>query len=305
MNEHEKLRRLLEMLIFLSSGLRYTKDEIIQRFNLSERSFYRYIRTFRNAGFIILVPKEGRYFIDKKSPYFKEIDELLHFSKEEAYILQQAIHSISNVNLLKQNLIEKLYALYNSERVADTITKMEHSKNIHEITKAIKQKKRVLLIGYQSANSNAKKDRVVEPFKFTSNFIATWAYDVESNCCKIFKNTRSASVKILKENWNHEPFHVALPMDVFRISSKEQTEVKLKLSVRASELLKEEYPLAEQFITVDPHDDCVFTAPVCGFEGVGRFVIGLCNDVEVVYPRELKDFIKTKVKNILTDSSWQ
>ncbi len=305
MNEHEKLQRLLEMIIFLSSGLRYTRREIAQRFDIVERSVYRYIKTFRNAGFVIPSPKDGRYYIDKKSPYFKEIDELLHFSKEEAFILQKAIHSLSNENVLKQNLIKKLYSLYNSESVADTITNMVQSNNIHQLTKAINQKKKVVLCGYQSANSKVKKDRVVEPFQFTPNFIATWAYDEDSKSCKVFKNTRIESVKMLSDLWDNSALHKTLPLDVFRISSHEQIEVKLRLSIRACELLKEEYPLSEQYIQQIDEKRFEFTTEVCTLDGVGRFVMGLCHEVEVVYPRKLKDFIKNKVKNILTDTNWQ
>ena len=41
------LQRLLEMMTFLSSGLKYTITEIADRFNLSERTAQRYIQIFR------------------------------------------------------------------------------------------------------------------------------------------------------------------------------------------------------------------------------------------------------------------
>jgi len=111
-NEQPKLYQLLEMLLFLSSGLRYRIEEIAERFDISVRTAYRYINTLKDAGFVFPKPRSGYYSIDKNSPYFKEISELLHFSREEAVILQKAIHSIDNENLLKQNLINKLYSLY-------------------------------------------------------------------------------------------------------------------------------------------------------------------------------------------------
>ena len=40
-----------------------------------------------------------------------------------------------------------------------------------------------------------------------------------------------------------------------------------------------------------------FEAPVSGFEGVTRFCLGLCEDVEIVEPQALKEFIKHKIKN--------
>ncbi len=303
MSDQTKLKKILELMIFLSNGLRYSLHEIAQRFNISERTASRYIRDLREVGFIIPSPNDGKYYIDKQTPYFKEISELLHFSKEEAVILQNAIHSISDENLLKRNLVKKLYAIYDFERVPNTVVKPEHSANIHELIKAIKYKNKVILRGYLSANSKQQKDRIVEPFDFTTNYIATWAYDIETKCCKTFKNTRISSVQMLPEPWENADKHKALPVDVFRISSAEKTDVKLKLSVRAAELLREEYPLAEGYITQPNAKEFEFEAPVSNFDGVGRFIMGLCNEIEIIYPETLKEFIIKKVKNILNDRS--
>ena len=302
MNEQPKLHQLLEMLLFLSSGLRYKIDEIAERFDITVRTVHRYIKTFRDAGFVIPRPKNGYYYIDKNSPYFKEISELLHFSREEAVILQRAIHSIDNENLLKQNLVNKLYALYDFDRVVNTIVKKEHSENIHQLMQAIKFKNQVVLKEYLSANSNEARDRLVEPFDFTTNYVATWAYDVNDRCCKTFKNTRIKSVRILPNLWEYETNHQKLPIDVFRISSNRSFQVTLKLSIRACELLKEEYPLAEEYIQQLNDKQYLFAAPVCGFEGVARFVMGLYDEIEVIGPEELKKYLKNKAEKILSDT---
>jgi len=299
MEEHRKLQKLLELIIFLSSGLKYTIANIMDRFDLTERTSHRYIKLIREAGFIIPRPISGLYYIDKTSPYFKEISELLHFSREEAHILYNAIHSINNENLLKQNLISKLYSLYDSPFIANTIVKQQESNNIHHLTKAIETKRKVVLCGYHSANSKEIKDRIVEPFNFTTNYLATWAFDINANCCKTFKNTRITSVKILNEPWENEQLHKIAPMDVFRISCQEQILVKLQLSVRASELLKEEYPLSENYITQINESSFLFDAPVCGFDGVARFVTGLCHEITILEPNTLRDFISKRVRNFL------
>lgn len=302
MNAQPKLHQLLEMLLFLSSGLRYKIDEIAERFDITTRTVHRYIKTFRDAGFVIPRPGDGYYYIDKNSPYFREISELLHFSREEAVILQRAIHSIDNENLLKQNLVNKLYALYDFDRVANTIVKKEYSEIIHQLIQAIKHKNQVILKEYLSANSNEARDRIVEPFDFTTNYVATWAYDINDRCCKTFKNTRIKSVQILPNLWENESSHEKLPIDVFRISSERQIEVTLKLSIRACELLKEEYPLAEEHIQQLNDKEYRVAAPVCGFEGVARFVMGLYDEIEVNEPEELKNFLKNKAEKILTDT---
>ncbi|RCW32769.1 putative DNA-binding transcriptional regulator YafY [Marinilabilia salmonicolor] len=285
--------------MLLSNGIRYPKEEIMDRFDLPARSFDRYIKTLRDAGFIIPPPGNRGYRIDKESPYFKDLSELLHFSREEAHILYSAIHSINNENLLKQNLIRKLYSLYQSDNIARTIVRQQQSTIIHDLTKAIKSGSKVILHGYSSANSNKQNDRLVEPFSFTTNYLSTWAYDIDAGCCKTFKNTRISSVQILNESWEFEGLHKEGFMDVFRISTDRKIPVKLKLTLRGCELLKEEYPLAENHISTTGNNLFIFEAPICSFEGVGRFILGLCHEVEILEPPELKDFIKKRMKKFL------
>jgi predicted DNA-binding transcriptional regulator YafY len=303
MTEQEKLQRMLEILLYLSSGIKRRLSETSQRFNISERTVLRYIRTFRDVGFIIPRPVDGLYSIDKNSPYFREIDELLHFSREEAHILQKAIHSINDENLLKQNLIRKLYSLYDFDRVAHTIVKKEHSENIHQLINAIKGKNKVVLKGYFSANSNEIKDRLVEPFGFTTNYVATWAFDTEDQTCKTFRNTRISSVQVLNDRWESEAQHKMLPVDIFRISGMEQTRVSLKMTIRACELLKEEYPLSEEYITQTGECEFVLNAPVNSFDGVGRFVMGLSDEIEIIKPAALKKYLQKKATRFLNDIS--
>ncbi len=303
MNDQEKLRRILEIMIYLSSGIKRSITEISERFEISERTAFRYIQTFREAGFVIHKPSDGFYQISKDSPYFREISELLHFSVEEAMILQKTIHSISDENLLKRNLIKKLYALYDFDGVVNTIVKQEYSENIHQLIRAIKFKNKVVLKEYQSANSNEARDRIVEPFGFTTNYIAIWAFDINEKCCKTFKNTRIGEVQILTERWENETKHRKQPMDVFRISCEKQFPVKIKLSIRACELLKEEYPLAEEFISPVNDNGFLFEAKVCSYEGVGRFVMGLYDEITVIEPDGFKRFLKEKAKKIIADGS--
>lgn len=297
--EHSKLQQLLDMLLYLSSGIKRSKADVMERFGIGSSTFYRYIDTFRTVGFVVPRPKDGLYYIDKASPYFREIDELLHFSKEEAHILQKAIHSIDNQNLLKQNLVDKLYALYDFNRVANTVVKKEHSEHIHKLMMAIKSQKRVLLRNYKSANSDKVSDRLVEPFDFTTNYIATWAYDVASGECKTFRNTRMSAVEVLDENWNFQNKHHRLPIDIFRFSSKEQIPLKLKMTMRAADLLKEEYPLAEKDLIQLSDSKYILDTLVCSYEGVGRFVLGLLEEIEIVYPKDFVAFLKKKTSVIL------
>ena len=295
MDEIAKIERTLRMLVLLSGNRAYTIPEMAERFDLSDRSIRRYIATFRKAGFVI-EQEDGFYRIVKMDRAFRKISDLLHFSKEEAYLLTRAIHTISGDNLLKTNLENKLYALYDFDRVANTVVKFENSENVHILIKAIKGQKQVLLRNYRSANSNIERDRLVEPFDITTNYIAVWAFDPESRSNKLFKVSRIERVEILDNSFVFRSKHKKMFTDVFRVSSEKPIPVILKLDMRSYNLLVEEYPLAEKHCQRLDDNTWQFSAEVGGFAGVGRFVMGLIDEVKVVSPQGLRDYTNKKIK---------
>lgn len=285
---------MLEVLLMLSGNIRYTRKELCQRVNKSERSMYRYFETFRQVGFV-LECKDGYYFINKNESTCKDISELLHFTEEEAYILSKTIHSIDDNNIIKSNLIKKLYALYDFDRVAKTIVKKEYSENVHTIIKAIKNKKQLKLTNYVSAKSNNVTDRLVEPFEFTTNYISVWCYEPSSRSNKLFKTARIGKAELTNNDWQHQEGHKQALMDVFRISSYERTDVKLILNTRAASLLAEEYPLAEQYMQPTKNDKYIFEGWVCSFDGIGRFILGLPGEIEIIKPSSLKTYLTKRI----------
>jgi len=53
MMDQPKLERLLRLMKLLTSNVTYSVAEIAERMNTSKRTIYRYIDTFRAAGFVI------------------------------------------------------------------------------------------------------------------------------------------------------------------------------------------------------------------------------------------------------------
>ncbi len=297
MSNQAKLQRSLELLMSLNCKYGISVNEIADRFQISERTVYRYIETIRNAGFVVdKKQSDGKLFyrINKEESQHRDISELLHFSKEEAYLLSRSIHSINEENELKINLIRKLYSLYDSERVSVPIIKKENSANIHTLADAIHEKKQVILKNYNSSHSGRTYDRVVEPFSFTTNFVAVWCFDSENQANKIYKTSRIEEVEATDQPWQYERLHEEAFMDAFRISGYTKIPVKLSLSMLAKNLLVEEYPLAEPDITRTHDNEYIFESEVAGMDGVGRFVLGLIDEVTIHYPESLKQHIKEK-----------
>ena len=79
-------------------------------------------------------------------------------------------------------------------------------------------------------------------------------------------------------------------------SDSELIAVKLKLGRLSYNLLMEEYPLAERYISTLDKDHWLLNTQVANLQGVGRFVIGLMDDIEIIESPELKDYISTYIK---------
>lgn len=288
--DQPKIERMLRLMKILTANTLYTVDEIAERLSMSRRTIYRYIDTFREAGFVI--KKSGNHIrLDKESPHFKDISQLVHFTEEEAVILKRAIENIDDTNLLKQNLKRKLYSVYDNKILADTIVRGSNSNNVHALIEAIEEHRQVELVGYRSSHGSAVRDRHVEPFAFTTNYVQVWCYDIESGSCKLFKLSRIESVRVLDAEWQHAAEHEKAQIDIFRMNGKEPKSVKLELGILAHNLILEEFPLSENHLTQIGKDRWLLQTEVRNYAGVARFVIGLMDDIKIVDTPELEQYL--------------
>lgn len=293
--DQPKIERLLRLMQYLIANRKYTIDELAERLGSSQRTIYRYLDTFKAAGFVLR--KEGDYYsLAKESKYFEDISQLVHFTEEEAYIFNKLLDGLDDNNQLKQRLKKKLASVYNFSSMPDCIVKGRLAENIHALVQAIEEKRVVILKGYSSSHSGMVKDRRVEPFNFTTNYIGVWCYDPEDKKCKVFKSARIESVEITPFEWRHEQEHAKAYMDIFRMTGDKTREVSLELGVVAHNLILEEYPLSERDITKIGNKKWLLKTNVSSFMGVARFYMGLADDIKILEPQELKDFISLFVQ---------
>lgn len=296
--DQPKIERMLRLMKMLASNKNYTIDDLAERLGLSYRSIYRYIDTFKDSGFVVEKLHSNVYRLGKMPKGYVDLKDLIYFSEEEAYIVNSLINSLDSTNALKINLKKKLSAVYNSTSIIDYVQKKDIAEHIEVLGKAMREKKAVILKGYESSHSGEISDRWIEPFEFTTNCIDIWGYDLEKKENKVFKISRIGKVKALDDDWTKEDKHRKSNTDCFRISSYEQTPVKLELSMMAKNLLIEEYPLAEQDIRKEG-DKWILETMVSGMEGVGRFVIGLAHEIKVIDSPALENHIRNFVSNYL------
>ena len=277
---------------YLTGNVNYTLEEICEKLDMSRRTFFRYLDTFKSAGFAVQRIGEGRYRLATVRRTDIDLSKIVYFTEEEAYVVNRLIDSLDNTNTMKQGLRRKLAAVYDATSIDNYIDNKENSANIGALSEAIREGKKVILKDYSSSHTNATKDYTVEPFKFNTNYIDIWAYDVSDGLNKRFKVARIGSVELLDEPWEHSAQHKDEPMDSFRIHGNAPVHVKLRLHLIAKNLLLEEYPLAEKEVYQDSEGIWYYEGNVRGMDGVGRFVLGLPAYVDVLEGEPLKDYLR-------------
>ncbi len=292
--DQPKIERVLRLMKMMTSGNRYTVEELAERLDTSYRSIYRYIDTFKEVGFVVHKEEGGVYRLGKESPYFKDISQLIHFTDEEAHIVNQLIGALDDTNMLKQNLRRKLSSVYHCTSLANSIVKGKNAENVNRIVEAIEEHRQVVLHDYSSSHTGSKRNRQVEPIAFTTNYVQIWCYDLSDGKTKLFNTARIGSVEMLDSEWEHEAEHRCGYIDIFRNMGFEQMRVQLRLGVMAHNLLIEEYPLSERDLTQLDDTHWLLDTQVCNYAGVGRFVMGLIEDIEIVDSPDFVAYLRTK-----------
>ena len=75
------------------------------------------------------------------------------------------------------------------------------------------------------------------------------------------------------------------------MNGKVRKRVKLELGMLSHNLLLEEYPLAEQYLTQVGEERWLLDTEIADYAGVARFVVGLMDDVRIVDSPDLESYI--------------
>ena len=227
-----------------------------------------------------------------------DLSKIVYFSEEEAFVVNSLIDALDDTNVLKRELKLKLSAVYESTNIGKYTINKGASKTIGDLAAAIKHKKTVVLHRYSSSSSNRVKDYLVEPYSFTTNYIDVWAFDVNDMQNKTFKVARIGEVEVLDKSWVNESAHQEEPTDSFRSHSNQAFHVKLKLTQVAKNRMVEEFPLTAREISQD-NEDWYYEGEVRSMEGIGRFVLGLPEQITILEGEEVRQYVKEKANYII------
>ena len=252
------MERLLRVMNQLAGTTLKSTKEIANTLCCSERTVYRYIDSLQSAGFTVIKRFGTTFQLIATNGRVPDPHQLVRFTEEEAAVIGRLLHCLDSGNALREDLLLK--------------------------------RRQVILHDYASSNSGQLKDYLVEPFALGVNFSTVAAYDLKCDCNKIFKIARIGRVETLMRLWCKEKFHEYPVLDAFRMSGCTPMKVKLALTLRARNLLLEEYPLSEGDISQED-GRWIYEGTVRTPEGVGRFVLGLLHEVEILEGDALRQYV--------------
>ena len=297
--DQPKQDRMLRLMKMMSGNINYTIEELSERLEMSPRTIYRYIDTFKNSGYVVNKIFTNVYKIESVPQSMPDFDKLMYFSEEESYLINSLLDALAPTNALKKGIKEKLAVIYDKTAIADFVDRRSNAAHVQSLTEAARNKKKVILKNYESGNSHTLRDRHIEPYGFTTDYIDVCAYDLEDEHNKIFKINRIGSVEIQEEPWTAEISHRKQGMDVFRMTGHPCGHIKMQMSIMAKNLLLEEFPLAEKEL-VRKTNYWLLDIDVCDYAGACRFYLGLAHEIKIINSPEFEEYIYCYVnKNIL------
>ena len=291
MIEQAKLLRVFTLIRLLKHRPGRTLAELAQHLDCSTRTVRRYLELLEEIGYLVDEGDQKRRFIFEPTP-----DQRPYFSPEETVLLQQSLVIIPDQSPLHQSLRRKLFLTSELVPLADELLEIHQARVVQELVEALRRGCRVRLLRYQSVHSNSIRDREVEPLSLTDNYAQLHAVDVASGQPRTYKVRRIESVELLATAVSNAT--VQEPLDVFGLAGPAWQLVELRLSARAYRLLLEEYPAARSFVLPGAAPDELryqFRGEVRSYLGIGRFVLGLPSEVEVVAPVAFRAFLQEKV----------
>lgn len=293
---HDKLERELDLLLLLTESRQYTVKQLCDKLGVSRRNMYYYLDFFRDAGF--KVEKSGNcYSIDRSSPFFGKLIERISFTEEEAVTIRRLLDNVKGTNAIVETLKRKIDRFYDFGILAADATSERAAHNISTLHDAIKYERQVVLRGYSSPHSSTTRDRLVEPFMLMDGNREVRCYEPASGLNKTFKIIRMTDVEPLADNWMFKDKHKQMFTDVFMFSAETTSTVEMVLGQLSYNILTEEYPKAVNHAKQTDKSHWLLSLDVCSYIGIGRFVLGLYDDIEVLGDEGFKQYINEKIKN--------
>jgi len=291
MSEIPKTERILRLIRLLRDRKR-TVSQLAQLLETNTRNIYRDIEALEGVGYLIHRHDKHQYCLEENPAATRA-----QFTIEETRLIREHLSALSVVHPLKTSIERKLYLSSELIPLADELADKHRGTLISRINLALTAGQQIRLVKYHSNNSTTIEDRLVEPISLTDDYAILTAFELASQKQKTFKLTRMDDVEVLTTATTHVTDSEEL--DFFGFSGPAPLPVVVRLSFLAHRLLHEEFSASRAYLSLKYKDEPYsweFRYFVRDFRGIGRFLLGLPGEVEVVESEALRRFLGERVK---------
>ena len=291
-NAKTTIERIFNLISKLSTSRFYSVKELSEYFDCDENTIYRDKNTILNLGYD-LEEYSGKFKIKSYGNKNYKLDE------GENRVLKSALEVYKMSSIEKEIILKKLNRdnVILTPELLNLLTQLEMVKSINY---AIKHQRKITICHYQSTNPQSKsRDRHVVPLIYDENKQTFQAF--EDHTIKNFRLSRMKDIAI------GDPFDMrqtkwTIPqIDTFGIAGDLSQSIELLLTDRATSLMREEFQEVNTFIQKIDHQHAfthMIKLKVAGYEGVGRFVLGMMTEIKIISNEGFKDYIKEKIINM-------
>lgn len=284
--------RILKLIRLLGQKNSYTVPQLAKALKISPKSVYRHIDVLKDVGYQIESDEQNRYRLR-----FVVSSKESTLNSDEMEIINDVLQAHKSSNPFVESILQKINLNASLIPLADTLPNLHKIQLLKLISIAIDQGVCVKVKNYRSMTSGTMKDRLAEPLMLTEDNSYLIAWDIDEQRQSQFKLDRMDDIDILHDQ-KISSGHIPSPMDLFGLTGDTWTTVTLELKPFAYNILTESFNLSKQYIRKHPKDKqkVIFEAPILNWKGIGRFVLGLPDEIEVLAPQEFKDYLNKKIK---------
>lgn len=291
--EQNKIFKVLKLIQKLYSYPPKSIAQLAEQLETSDKSIYRYLNLLEELGYEVQKNEHRKVYIKQAQNKNNSLDE--DEKKLILSLLNSTVHSKNTAQAIKTKL-----QIDNTLPTAQELNELRYLKMLDLINYAIPEKMPLKIMGYQSTSGNdSPQERLVMPYHLDGQRMVLIAYDCERKDVRHFKIQRMEAL-LLAEEKKGQFNQVSIPVvDLFGMSSTKSLPVEMYLSKRAYLLLTEEFTQSKVKIVPDAnHKDYpyLFKDYVCSYDGIGRFVLGLLNEILIVGNEEFKGYLREKIK---------
>lgn len=290
----DKYGRELDLILLLTDTNRYTAQQLADRLGITRRNLYNYLEYLRTCGFRLI--KSGTtYRLDRGSTFFRRLHENIALTEDEAAYICKTLDAHDHDAHASRTVRAKLARQFNlaDDSTPEIVSRID--RNLAQLRRAMAEELMVTLHDYSSPHSATVSDRIVEPFLLLNDNRDVRCHEIRTHTNKTFKLARIGSVELLDVPWIAQKEHRMVFTDLFMFSGEDRHRVTLSLGQLSRNLLLEEYPAAQAFLSDDGNGRWTFSADVASMLGVGRFVLGLLHDIQVLGDDDFRAYIAAQI----------